>query len=55
MGTIAKFLFALKDTHNMGISPSGSAGKEALSRSLDYLTYRNTRGREKHLMNSRCG
>jgi hypothetical protein len=31
MGTIAKFLFALQDTHNMGISPSGSAGKEALS------------------------
>jgi hypothetical protein len=28
MGTIAKFLFALQDTHNMGISPSGSAGKE---------------------------
>jgi hypothetical protein len=34
MGTIAKFLFALQDTHNMGISPSGSAGKEALSRSI---------------------
>jgi hypothetical protein len=32
MGTIAKFLFVLQDTHNMGISPSGSAGNEALSR-----------------------
>jgi hypothetical protein len=31
MDTIAKFLFALQDTHNMGISSSGSAGKEALS------------------------
>jgi hypothetical protein len=27
MGTIAKFLFAPQDTHNMGISPSGSAGE----------------------------
>jgi hypothetical protein len=34
MGTIAKFLFVLQDTHNMGISPSGSAGNEALSRNI---------------------
>ena len=31
MGTIAKFLFVQQDTHNMGISPSGSAENEALS------------------------
>jgi hypothetical protein len=43
MGTIAKFLFALQDTHNMGNSPSGSAGKEALSRtvSADRFGYKN--------------